>query len=152
MKKTILIAALSILVLTVISTQAGKSAPESNQVEVINAPDNPVPVQITKQRKVISSYSEQVIPASETDVTVTVMTVPAGKVVVITDASYVAPRGFHLYEDSTLKLPAGLFPQFTSFISGIPFASGTNINFVARGPIDVASKVMIFISGYEITE
>ena len=47
MKKTILFAALIILVLSVISTQAGKPATEANQVEIINAPDNPVPVSIT---------------------------------------------------------------------------------------------------------
>ena len=95
----------------------------------------------TAQIQIISKYAEMEPNTHE----VTLTTVPARKVVVITDI-LVSPGKFALYENTTLKISLdGSFMRDYHFASGIPFSSGTNINIKSPTP----SYKHIFISGWE---
>jgi hypothetical protein len=99
----------------------------------------------TAQVKVISQYIEMEPQTYEQ----TVMTVPAGKVVVITDILLLAGVTCRIFENTSLKIYLHTdFGVQYHFNSGIPFSSGTNI--IVKNPDTVTKRV--FISGYEVDQ
>ena len=98
-----------------------------------------------QQFKIISRYAEM----EPTTYEVTLMTVPAGKMIVITDILVSPSKLFTFYENTTLKISLdGYFMRDYHFASGIPFSSGTNI--IIKNP--AKSHKEIFISGYEVNQ
>jgi hypothetical protein len=100
------------------------------------------PPSVSAQAKVISRCIQMDPQVSEQ----TVMTVPVGKVIVITDIVLIKGPTFWLYENGSPKIyiDAEVSRQY-HFYSGIPFSSGTSI--IAYGSGNV--NKMMFISGYE---
>jgi hypothetical protein len=97
------------------------------------------------QFKIISQYADMDPGTHE----VTLMTVPARKIIVITDILVSPSKQFTLHENATLKISLdGYFMRDYHFASGIPFSSGTNI--IVRNPSP--SQKHIFISGYEVSQ
>jgi hypothetical protein len=99
----------------------------------------------TAQAKVISKYIEFIGP---TTTEVTLMAVPVGKMVVITDILILNGIRFWVKEDTSTKIFLDVeFSKEYHFNSGIPFSSGTNI--IVKGS---NLPNYIFFSGYEIDQ
>jgi hypothetical protein len=100
------------------------------------------------QAKVVSKYVELAAPTYEQ----ILMTVPPGKVIVITDIVVMEGAYFWLYENDSLKmyLKADVSREY-HFKSGILFSSTTNI-IVKGDPQSVSPPKRIFISGYEVNQ
>jgi hypothetical protein len=103
------------------------------------------PPSATAQVKVISGYAVMDNSTFE----MTIMTVPSGKMIVITDIIVIDGGNWYLYENTFPKVYIKeIYGREYHFNSGIPFSSGTNI--IAKSA--AANEKKVFISGYEVDQ
>lgn len=165
MKKFVLLITLLVAVVFIIPTYAVKPPQPADQVEIINAPENPVPVTTDDQLDVNVTNASPIpvtIPDAGSQKTIvsayilpsgSLRIVPADKIFILTDIvvdyGFNGGQNFFIKEDTIAKfhMTFGGDPPYTGsfhFVSGIPFAPGSNVN------IESSAGAHFMVTGYEI--
>ena len=177
MKRNMLLVVLMAFAVFAIPSHAGKPTPQTGQVEVVNSPENPVPVTTADQIDV-NVITEPTVPR---DVNVTnsspipviltdgigqkniisgyvdsitgggVITVPGDKQLILADiVIYFGGENTRIKvnEDGNIKLnmayfyEQGGYTRSLHFNSGIPFASGSNVNIEGNGRVTISGYLI----------